>query len=66
MTRSERQTPRPGTTVELAAQLAVAHEPELRTEVVLAQARQLLGPAPEQLEQLESQARQEDVVVSKN
>jgi hypothetical protein len=41
--------------VELSAQLAVIHEPELRTELALAQARQLLGPAPEQLEQLESQ-----------
>jgi len=55
MIKSERQTPRPGTTVELSTQLAGVHEPERRTELVLAQPRQLLGPVPEQLEQLESQ-----------
>jgi len=41
--------------VELFTQLAVVHEPERRTELVLVQPRQLLGPVPEQLEQLESQ-----------
>jgi hypothetical protein len=59
-TRSERQTPRPGITLAVAAvvvvpfslQLAATQVPPRRTEVELEHARQLLGPAPEQLEQL--------------
>ena len=58
-TRSERHTPRPGTTLAVAVvvvpfslQLAPTQVPPWRTEVELEHARQLLGPAPEQLEQL--------------
>jgi hypothetical protein len=60
-TRSERHTPRPGTTLRLAVavvavpfslQLAATQVPPRRIEVALEHARQLLGPAPEQLEQL--------------
>lgn len=59
-TRSERHTPRPGTTLVVAVvvvvpfslQLAATQVPPRRTEVELEHARQLLGPAPEQLEQL--------------
>lgn len=52
VTRSERQTPRPDI---VALQFAVVHVPPWRTCEELEQARQLLGPEPEQLEQLESQ-----------
>jgi len=56
-TRSERHTPRPGTTaVPLPLQLAATQDPPRRTEVELEHARQLLGPEPEQLEQLLSHA----------
>jgi len=58
-TRSERHTPRPGTTLAVAVvvvpfslQLAATQDPPRRTELELEHARQLLGPAPEQLEQL--------------
>jgi hypothetical protein len=58
-TRSERHTPRPGTTLAVAVvvvpfslQLAATQVPPRRTEVELEHARQLLGPASEQLEQL--------------
>jgi hypothetical protein len=58
-TRSERHTPRPGTTLAVAVvvvpfslQLAATQVPPWRTEVELEHARQLLGPALEQLEQL--------------
>jgi len=58
-TRSERHTPRPGTTLAVAVvvvpfslQLAAAQVPPRRTEDELEHARQLLGPAAEQLEQL--------------
>jgi len=64
-TSSERQTPRPGMTLEALLQFAETHVPARRTCVELAQARQRLAPGPEQLEQLESQAWQEDEVVSK-
>ena len=58
-TSSERHTPRPGTTaavvvlvVPFPLQLAGTQDPPRRTELELEHARQLLGPAPEQLEQL--------------
>jgi hypothetical protein len=60
-TRSERHTPRPGTTLAVAVvvvpfslQLDATQLPPRRTEVELEHARQLLGPAAEQLEQLPS------------
>lgn len=72
-TRSERHTPRPGTTpavavlvVPFALQLAATQLPPRRTEVELEHARQLLGPEPEQLEQLLSHDWQLPLVVSKN
>lgn len=65
-TSSERHTPRPGITFVELAQLACTHAPLRRTEVELAHARQLLGPAPEQLEQVVSQAWHELEPVSKN
>lgn len=66
-TRSERQTPSPATTLEVDEQLAATHDPATRTCVELEHARQLLGPGPEQLEQLESQDWQVDEdVESKN
>jgi hypothetical protein len=64
MINSERQAPSPGTTVVLCWQSALAQEPERRTWEELEQARQLLGPALEQLEQVESQVWQVEVVVS--
>jgi hypothetical protein len=58
-TGSERHTPRPGTTpavavvvVPFSMQLDATQVPPRRTEVKLEHARQLLGPAPEQLEHL--------------
>lgn len=48
----ERHTPSPGTTVE---QFALVHVPLLRIWLELEHERQLLGPAPTQLEQLWSQ-----------
>ena len=65
-TRSERQTPSPATTLEADEQLAATHDPVTRTCVELEHARQLSGPEPEQLEQLESQDWQVDDVESKN
>ena len=65
-TRSDRQMPSPDTTEDEPLQLAAVHEPPWRTWLLLAHARQLLGPAPEQLEQLESQDWHVDDVVSKN
>ena len=65
-TRSERQIPRPGTTLVELPQVAVAHEPPRSVCEELEQDRQLLGPAPEQLEQLASQDWQDDEVLSKN
>ena len=57
ITRSDRQTPIPGATDVLLLQLASTHEPPLNTLLFESpQARQELGPGPEQLEQLESQA----------
>ena len=64
-TRSERQTPSPATTLEVDEQLASTHDPATRTCVELEHARQLLGPKPEQLEQLESQDWQLDDAESK-
>ena len=56
-TRSERHSPRPGTTaVAFPPQLAATQDPPRRTEVEVEHARQLLGPEPEQLEQLLSHA----------
>jgi hypothetical protein len=66
-TSSDRHTPIPVTTDVLLLQLASTHEPPLNTLLFESpQARQELGPAPEQLEQLESQAWQVEVVLSKN
>jgi hypothetical protein len=64
-TNSERQTPRPGTTLELDWQFAATHVPLRRTSVELEHARQLFDPGPEQLEQPESHALHEEEVVSK-
>lgn len=47
-------------------QLAAVHDPPRRTWFEFEQARQLEGPAPEQLEQLESQDWHVDEVMSKN
>ena len=58
--------PSPATTLEDDEQLAATHDPAARTCVELEHARQLLGPEPEQLEQLESQDWQVDDVESKN
>ena len=56
-TSSDRQTPIRGTTDVLLLQFASTHEPPLNTLLFESpQARQELGPGPEQLEQLESQA----------
>lgn len=55
VTSSDRQTPSPGMTVEEPLpQFAATQEPLRRTWDELEHARQLLGPAPEQLEQEES------------
>ena len=64
-TSSERQTPSPGMTFDDPAQLAATHDPARSTWLELEHARQLLGPDPEQLEQLESHDWQEELVVSK-
>jgi len=66
MTKSERQTPRPGTMLVELLQLALTQLPLRNTWLELEQARQLLGPDPEQLEQLLSQDWQVDEVLSKN
>lgn len=65
-TRSERHRPRPDITVLPFPQFAETQVPPRKTWLELEQARQLLGPAPEQLEQLESQDWHADDVVSKN
>ncbi|EED78376.1 predicted protein [Postia placenta Mad-698-R] len=65
-TRSERQTPSPAMTLLEPLQPAATQVPPRRTWLELEHARQALGPAPEQLEQLESQDWQEEDVVSKN
>ena len=66
-TRSERHTPSPGiTAVPFPSQFAATQDPPRRTEVELEHARQLLGPAPEQLEQLLSHCWQLPLVPSKN
>jgi hypothetical protein len=65
-TSSDRQTPSPATTLEVDEQFAATHDPAERTCVELEHARQLLGPKPEQLEQLESQDWHVDDVESKN
>ena len=54
-TKSDRQMPRPDTTEEELLQDTGVHVPPRRTWLELEHARQLLGPDPEQLEQLESQ-----------
>ena len=53
-TRSDRHTPRPATTDDEPVHVVEVHVPPRNTWLELEQARQLLGPAPEQLEQLES------------
>ena len=58
--------PRPEMTLEVPLQLAETHVPPRRTWLELEQARQLLGPAPEQLEQLASHDWHVDEVLSKN
>ena len=65
ITSSERQAPKPGTTLEPDWQFAATHAPLRRTCVALEHARQLLDPGPEQLEQLESHVWHEEEVVSK-
>lgn len=65
-TRSEKQTPSPGTTLADPVQLAAVQVPPRNTWLELEHARQLLGPDPEQLEQLPSHDWQLDDVVSKN
>jgi len=65
LTRSERQTPNPATTVVPSWHFPSTHAPWRRTCVEPEHARQLLGPGPEQLEQVESHGWQEDVVESK-
>lgn len=65
-TRSDRHTPRPGTTLEPLLQVAETQVPPRNTWLEPEQARQLLGPDPVQLEQLESQDWQVDEVLSKN
>ena len=65
-TRSDRQTPIPGTTDVLLLQLASTQEPPFNTLLFESpQARQELDPGPEQLAQLESQAWQVELVLSK-
>jgi len=51
ITKSDRQTPNPGTTL---SQLAATHDPPLRTREELEQDKQLDGPAAEQLEHASS------------
>ncbi|OCH86960.1 hypothetical protein OBBRIDRAFT_837782 [Obba rivulosa] len=65
-TRSERQRPKPEITLLLFAQFAETQVPPRRTWLELEQARQLLGPEPEQLEQLESHGWHVEEVMSKN
>ena len=65
-TRSERQMPRPEMTLEVPLQLAETQVPPRRTWLELEHARQLLGPAPEQLEQLASHDWHVEDVLSKN
>lgn len=65
-TKSERHTPKPATTDEEPVHVVEVHVPPRKTWLELEQARQLLGPAPEQLEQLESQDWHEEEVLSKN
>lgn len=66
-TSSDKQTPRPGITLEdPPPQFAETHDPARSTWLELEHAKQLLGPGPEQLEQLESHVWQEDDVLSKN
>lgn len=54
-TNSERHTPRPVTMLVELLQFAATQAPPRNTWLELEQARQLLGPDPEQLEQLWSQ-----------
>lgn len=65
-TSSERHTPSPGITFDTPLQFAATQDPPRRTCVALAQARQLLGPGPKQLEQLESHVWHNEEVLSKN
>jgi hypothetical protein len=65
-TSSDRQTPRPGTTLDELAQVAATQLPLRKTWLVLEQAKQFPGPEAEQLEQLASQGWHVDDVLSKN
>ena len=65
-TKSERQSPSPDTTEVELLQLDATQVPLRSTWLLLAQARQLLGPDPEQLEQLASHDWHVEDVVSKN
>jgi hypothetical protein len=64
-TRSDRQTPKLGTTLEEFVHVAETQLPLRKTSFGLEHARQELGPLPEQLEQLGSQDWQVDEVTSK-
>ncbi|KAF4614421.1 hypothetical protein D9613_003336 [Agrocybe pediades] len=65
-TNSERHTPNPGMTSDDPLQFADTHDPARRTCVELEHERHCDGPDPVQLEQLESQAWQDELVLSKN
>lgn len=65
-TRSDKQAPSPGMTVVFCWQVAATQVPSRKTWLLLEHARQLLGPCPEQDEQLESHVWQDDDVGSKN
>lgn len=54
-TKSERHTPNPGTMLVEEAHVLEVQVPPRRTWLELEHAKQLFGPDPEQLEQLESQ-----------
>ena len=64
-TRSDRQSPSPCTTLEEPLHVVETQLPPRRICVELEHAKQLLGPAPEQLEQLESHDWQDEEVLSK-
>lgn len=65
-TRSERQAPRPGTTVVFEVQLAFTHVPALNTLPASAQLKQLWLPDALQLAQLASQLTHAPWALSKN
>ena len=65
-TRSDRQTPRPGTMLVASVQLEATQEPDLSTWFAFVHARHELGPGPVHEEHDPSQALQLDEVVSRN